>query len=181
VFLDALDLRSKLALRLGLFFGYPRRIHLDSLARLAVPFAGFAPAGLMAGMIHASNVDAAVRRRALAHMIAPIWHGVLRQMGSWIRDGVFRSLDGKIDYRERIKALTVPLLTIGGSADRLAPLDVVRRAHALAGSPDKTLLIEFPENAPYGHGDLLLGRTAPLHVYAKIITWLGEHGTRASA
>jgi pimeloyl-ACP methyl ester carboxylesterase len=179
VFMDSLEARSIWALRLGLVLGYPRRVHLDSIARLAVPFAGFAPSVLMEGMIRPGNVDAAVRRRALAHMIAPIWHGVIRQMAGWIRDGVFRSLDGKIDYRERIAQLSVPLLSIGGSVDRLAPLDVVRRAHALAGSPDKTLLIEFPDHTDYGHGDLLVGRGAPLHVYGRIIAWLSEHATEA--
>jgi pimeloyl-ACP methyl ester carboxylesterase len=177
VFLDGLEARSRLALRLGLFFGYPRKIQLPAIARLAVPFAGLAPASLMAGMIRAANVDAAVRRRALVHLVAPVWHGVLRQFGDWIRNGVFRSRDGKIDYRQRIAALQVPLLTVGGSDDRLATLVGTRRAHALAGSPDKTLLIEFPEHTLYGHGDLLIGRTAPLHVYARVIAWLDAHAT----
>jgi pimeloyl-ACP methyl ester carboxylesterase len=180
VFLS-LDTRTRVAMRLGLFFGFPRRIHLNVLARLGVPFAGLAPASMMAGMISAANVDPAVRRRALAHMVAPIWHGVLTQFHDWARNDAFRSRDGSVDYRQRIAAMHVPLLTVGGSADRLAPLDVVQRAHALAGSSDKTLLVDGPDGYPYGHGDLLLGREAPLHMYAKIIAWLEKHASSVAA
>jgi pimeloyl-ACP methyl ester carboxylesterase len=177
VFLSTLDARTRIALRLGLFFAVANRIHLNALARLAVPFAGLAPPSLMAGMISAPNVDAAIRRRALTHMIAPIWHGVLTQFADWIRNDVFRSRDGKVDYRERIARLHVPLLTIGGSADRLAPKDVIERAHALAGSSDKTLIIDSLEGQAYGHGDMLFGRDAPIHMYARIIAWLEKHAT----
>src|SRR6185295_5822558 len=123
------------------------------------------------------NVDAGVRRASLAQMISPIWRGVLLQMSDWVTHDALRSFDRAVDYRERIKQLTVPLLTVGGAVDKLAPLDVVQRAHALAGSPDKTLLIEWPQGISYGHGDLLLGRHAPLHVYAKIIEWLISHAS----
>jgi pimeloyl-ACP methyl ester carboxylesterase len=177
VFLNTLDARTRIALRLGLLFALPHRIHLNALARLAVPFAGLAPAALTEGMISAANVDPAVRRRALAHMVAPIWHGVLTQFADWIRNDVFRSRDGKIDYRERIAHLRVPLLTIGGSVDKLAPKAVIERAHALAGSGDKALIIDSIDGRTYGHGDLLFGREAPIHMYARIIAWLEKHAT----
>lgn len=179
VFFNSLEARTRVALALGRVFSYPRRIHLDVLARLALPIAGIAPAYFTEGMLNARNVDAAIRRRSLAHIISPIWRGVLLQMSDWVTNDTLRSLDGSVDYRERIKTMTVPLLTVGGAVDKLAPLDVVQRAHQLAGSPDKTLLIEWPEGISYGHGDLLLGRHAPQHVYARIIGWLIAHATAA--
>jgi pimeloyl-ACP methyl ester carboxylesterase len=177
VYFSSLEARTRIALTLGRFFSYPRRIHLDVLARLSLPFATWAPARLTEGMLNAANVDAAVRRLSLAQMISPISHGVLLQLNDWVSNDVLRSFDRSVDYRERIARLTVPLLTVGGAVDRLAPLDVVTRAHELAGSADKTLLIEWPEGISYGHGDLLIARHAPQHVYAKIIGWMSAHAT----
>jgi pimeloyl-ACP methyl ester carboxylesterase len=177
VYFTGLEARTRLALALGRRVAYPSRIRLEVLARLALPFAGFAPALFTEGMINARNVDPAVRRTSLAQMISPIWRGVLLQLTDWAQSDTLRSLDRSVDYRERIKKLHVPLLTVGGALDKLAPLDVVTRAHELAGSNDKTLLIEWPEGISYGHGDLLLGRHAPQHVYARIVDWLQKHAT----
>ncbi|MBL8950459.1 MAG: alpha/beta fold hydrolase [Myxococcaceae bacterium] len=177
VFFSGLQGRTKAALALGRFAAWPRRVHLNVLARLALPLAGITPAYFTEGMLNAANVDGSIRRRSLASMIAPIWRGVLLQMSDWVTNDVLRSRDGKTDYRERIAKLTVPLLTVGGAVDRLAPLDAVKKAHELAGSPDKTLLVEWPDGVQYGHGDLLLGRQAPTHVYVRLIDWLGRHST----
>lgn len=177
VYFSGLDRRTRLALTVGRAFSYPQRIHLDVLARLALPFTGVTPAYFSQGMLNARNVDGRVQRLSLAQMIAPIWRGVLNQMSDWVSHDVLRSLDRQVDYRERIARLTVPLLTVGGAVDRLAPLDAVNKAHQLAGSPDKTLLIEWPDGISYGHGDLLLGRHAPQHVYARIADWLQKHAT----
>ena len=177
VFFSDLQPRTRFALALGRFFSYPRRIHLDTLARLALPVAGLAPRYLTEGMINAANVDGMTQRRSLALMISPIWRGVIQQMSDWVTNDVLRSLDRGVDYRERIAKLAIPLLTVGGAADKLAPLAAVTKAHELAGTSDKTLLIEWPEGITYGHGDLLLGRHAPLHVYARITAWLAQHAT----
>ncbi len=181
VFFSGLQARTRAALALGRIFSFPRRIHLDVLARLAVPVAGLTPAYFTEGMLNAANVDAGIRRRSLVRMIAPIWRGVLLQMSDWVAHDVLRSSDGKVDYRERIAKLTVPLLSVGGAVDRLAPLEAVTKAHELAGSPDKTLLVEWPDGTQYGHGDLLLGRQAPLHVYARLTEWLAQHATPVEA
>lgn len=177
VFFSGLEARTRFALSIGKFFSYPRRIHLDTLARLALPVAGIAPKYFTEGMLNATNVDGLIRRMSLAQMISPIWRGVLEQMSDWVTNDVLRSLDRHTDYRERIAKLGIPLLTVGGAVDKLAPLATVTKAHELAGSPDKTLLVEWPEGVSYGHGDLLLGRHAPLHVYARIIDWLAKHAT----
>ena len=72
----SLDTRTRVALRLGLFFGFPRRIHLGALARLGVPLAGLAPPSLMAGMISAANVDPAMSEaRARPHGRADLARG----------------------------------------------------------------------------------------------------------
>ena len=181
VYFSGIEARTRFALALGRLFAFPRRIHLDTLARLALPLAGIAPKYFTEGMLNATNVDAMIRRMSLAQMISPIWRGVIQQMSDWVTNDVLRSFDRTVDYRERIAKLTVPLLTVGGAVDKLAPLEAVTRAHALAGSPDKTLLVEWPEGISYGHGDLLLGRHAPLHVYARITDWLSKHATAVSA
>jgi pimeloyl-ACP methyl ester carboxylesterase len=180
VFFSDLEPRTKVALAAGRVLAFPGRIRLDVLARLVLPLAGVAPAYFTRGMLNAGNVDGVIRRMSLARIIAPIWRGVLLQMSDWVTHDQLHSLDRTVDYRDRIARLKVPLLTVGGAVDTLAPLDVVRRAHALAGSADKTLLIEWPEGVSYGHGDLLLGRHAPQHVYTRLVEWLVKHATAVS-
>ena len=178
VYFSGLEVRTRVALAVGRFFAYPRRIHLHVLARFALPVAGITPAYFTQGMLNAANVDGAIQRLSLAQMISPIWRGVLLQMSDWVTNDVLRSADRQTDYRVRIAKLKVPLLTVGGAVDRLAPLETVTRAHQLAGSPDKTLLVEWPDGVRYGHGDLLLGRLAPLHVYVRLIEWLQRRATK---
>jgi pimeloyl-ACP methyl ester carboxylesterase len=113
-------------------------------------------------------------------VIAPIWHGVLSQLRDWTLDDKFRSVDGKTDYRERVRALEVPALIVGGSADGLAPPDNCQQHFELTGSADKELQMfgtPFGHQNDYGHGDLLLGTHAHVEVYPKVIAWLERHAT----
>lgn len=178
VFLTGLKLRSRIFLWLGKCVAWPFRIRIDVWARLGLPLVSMTPSYFTRGMLNAGNVDSAVRRLSLAQMIAPVWYGVLKQLSDWVKHDAFRSADGAVDYRARVASLKIPLLSIGGVVDHIAPAPMVAKAHELAGTTDKALLIEYPEGTSYGHGDLLLGRNAPLHVFAFIIEWLSSRAAR---
>ncbi len=109
---------------------------------------------------------------------------MLLQLKDWVFNDAFRSFDQTRDYRAGIARLTVPILVIGGSADRLAPVPQVRAAYELAGSSDKKLAIFGRETGcahDYGHADLIFGGGAPDEVYPVIRKWLIAHATERKA
>jgi pimeloyl-ACP methyl ester carboxylesterase len=158
------------------------RFRIDWLAALVAPFAGWFRVPFGGGMANQRNMPGWVQRRALAEVIAPIWHGVLRQLRDWTLHDRFCSLDGSVDYRARVKALTVPHLVIGGAADSIAPPANCTAHFALAGSRDKELRLlgtAHGQQLDYGHGDLVLGTRVALEVYPHLICWLAARATPA--
>jgi pimeloyl-ACP methyl ester carboxylesterase len=154
------------------------RFRTEWLAALIAPFAGWI--SLPIGGTNLRNMPGWVQRRALAEVIAPIWHGVLRQLRDWTLHDRFGSEDGKIDYRARVKALTVPHLVLGGMADGLAPPLNCKAHFALVGSADKQLKLFGKgegEDVDYGHGDLVLGTRAHKDVYPVVVDWLIKRAT----
>jgi pimeloyl-ACP methyl ester carboxylesterase len=160
------------------------RFRTDWLAALVAPFAGWVHVPIGGGMANQRNIPGWVQRRAMAEVIAPIWHGVLRQLRDWTLHDRFVSEDGTVDYRERVRALRVPHLVVGGVADLIAPPSNCNAHFALAGSEDKQLRIfgaAFGQEANYGHGDLLLGTRASVEVYPPLVAWLRERATPVPA
>ncbi len=165
-------------IHLGYWLSPLGRFRTDWFAALIAPFAGWVC--LPMGGTNLRNMPGWVQRRALAEVIAPIWHGVLRQLRDWTRHDRFGSEDGKIDYRERVKALTVPHLVIGGTADGIAPPANCTAHFELAGSQDKELKLlgtAHGQQQDYGHGDLVLGTRAHLEVYPSVVAWLSHRAT----
>jgi hypothetical protein len=70
---------------------------------------------------------------------------------------------------------------MGGSSDRLATAENVRRQYELLTSAsDRTLHVfgrDRGDKMDYGHGDLMFGTGAPLEVYPLIRKWLEERAT----
>lgn len=84
---------------------------------------------------------------------------------------------GGVPFGARVRALTTPLLVIGGDRDGLAPRRSVEPLFELAGSPVKERLHLGKDTVgtSYGHIDLLIGKHAPLHVWAPCVRFLHEH------
>ncbi len=167
-------------LKFGYWLSPLGRFRTDWLAALVAPFAGWVNVPLGSGMANQRNMPGWVQRRAMAAVIAPIWHGVLAQLRDWTHDDRFRSVDKQTDYRERVKALRVPHLVVGGAADGIAPPPVCRQHFGIVGSQDKELLLmgrDFGHGADYGHGDLLLGAHAHEELYPHLVQWLEKRAT----
>lgn len=167
-------------LKFGYWLSPLGRFRTDWLAALVAPFAGWVNVPLGSGMANQRNMPGWVQRRAMAEVIAPIWHGVLGQLRDWTHEDQFRSVDRTIDYRARVKALKVPHLVVGGAADGIAPPETCRQHFAIVGAEDKQLLLmgtEFGHGANYGHGDLLLGHQAHLELYPHLVEWLQRRAT----
>lgn len=121
------------------------------------------------------NIDRNAVGRALRLSLENVSRAKLQQFAQWSQRGEFCSVDGRIDYREALADVTLPLFVIAGAADRIATPEAV--AAALRHLPTTGAhYIELSRAnghaADYGHVDIVLGRAAPDDVFPKIARWL---------
>jgi pimeloyl-ACP methyl ester carboxylesterase len=121
-----------------------------------------------------------VLRKMYCNLVSSMGYRLLLQLDDWGRNDAFRSRDGRVDYRARLRQVTAPVLVMGGSQDALATPQAVLAQAELLGSADKTVMLFGRENGDtleYGHGDLLFGEKAPEEVYPRIVRWVSDHAT----
>jgi pimeloyl-ACP methyl ester carboxylesterase len=154
---------------------------LGLASKAAVPL-GLPPNPIGKYLVRAENMEPHVIRQAIAHVAADVPGGVGRQFARWIRTGAFDGEDG-FDYRKAMKAIHAPMLLLAGVKDFLAPPPAVHAAAALVSGPVETVTVGkasgFSED--YGHGDLVLGRRAPLEVFPRIAEFLTRVATPVAA
>ncbi len=158
-----------------LAFGLRRFTRL--LARMVAPFAGLAhPAAAQASIV-TRNVEPRLLRRMLWSAVEDVATGVARQFRWWIREDLFRSVDGRDDYRALLASCRQPALFVAGPLDPLAPPAVVRAAGRAWGGEKAFLCAARAEgfSTDYGHGDLIFGRRAPQEVFPRIRDWIAAH------
>jgi pimeloyl-ACP methyl ester carboxylesterase len=166
---------------LGARAAWPFRLRQEWMSAALAPFLGYLTLPMSDLLVNPEHIPPAVQRRVYANMMSSMSRKVLLQFHDWIEHDAFRSFDRRVDWRSGIARLTLPLLVMGGSADRLAPPDCLEAQAALAAaSPDRTLHIfgaERGDRMDYGHGDLMFGAGAPQEVYPVIRAWLESHAT----
>lgn len=157
-------------------FGFRQRWVSVSLA----PFLGYVALPFTDVIANLRSIAPAVQRRVTAHLVSSVTLKLLRQFRDWISHDVFRSYDGREDYRARIARIGCPTLVMGGAGDQLAPPENLRAQFDLLTAKEKTLMIFGRENgdaADYGHGDLIFSERAPVEVYPAFVKWLTAHAT----
>ena len=167
-------------LDLALLLAWPRALRQRWGSIAMAPLLGRVTLPMSDVMLNPESIPPGLQRKLYANLMGSISRGVLRQFRDWIVHDAFRSLDGSIDYRERLRGLSLPVLVMGGSQDRLAPPAAIKAQFELLGSPDKTLMIFGRENGDalhYGHGDLVFGAGAPREVFPRIAGWMKAHAT----
>ncbi|HET9452008.1 MAG TPA: alpha/beta fold hydrolase [Aggregicoccus sp.] len=165
---------------LGVRAAWPHRLRQEWTSAGLAPFLGYVALPLSDLVVNPRHIPPRIQRQVYANMMSSMSRRVLQQFHDWIRNDVFRSFDGKVDWRAGIAGLRVPLLVMGGAADRLAPPASLQAQYALAGSEDKTLHVfgrERGDKLDYGHGDLIFGEGAPLEVYPLLCAWLQARAT----
>ena len=172
------------AVRIGALAAWPFAFRHELLSAALAPFLGYVELPFSDVIANPRHVPASLQRRVYAQLISSVSRKTLLQLRDWTAHDVFRSFDKSTDYRAGVSRLSLPLLVLGGTRDRLAPPDAIRRAFELAGSADKTLMIFGSDNGDrqeYGHGDLVFGEGAPAEVFPRIATWLQERATPVEA
>jgi pimeloyl-ACP methyl ester carboxylesterase len=167
-------------IQIGARSAWPRGFRNEWLSRTLAPFLGYLTLPLSDVVVNPKHILPPIQRKVYANMMASMSFNVLRQFRDWILSNSFRSFDGKVDWREGLARLTLPVMVMGGSSDRLAPPGNLREQFKLLGSQDKALHVfgcERGDKMDYGHGDLLFGTGAPIEVYPEVREWLTAHAT----
>jgi pimeloyl-ACP methyl ester carboxylesterase len=170
-------------LLLGAWFSWPRAFRNEWLSATLAPFLGHVALPLSDLLMNPRHILPPVQRKVYANMMSSMGRQMLVQLHDWSTHDTFRSRDGATDWRAGLARLTLPVLVMGGSMDRLAPPENLRAQYALVGSPDKCLHVfgcERGDKMNYGHGDLLFGTGAPIEVYPEIRAWLSARATPLS-
>ncbi|MEW5742308.1 MAG: alpha/beta fold hydrolase [Myxococcota bacterium] len=169
--------------KLGLFLASPSGQLATGALALVAPFAGRVPAPRLAHLTaNLHNLTAQAQRLLVVNVFAPMWRGVMAQLGDWLLHDAFRSVDGKVDYRQAVARLQLPVLVVGGTVDVMAPPDVTRDYFELLATPDKQLALfgrSYGHALEYGHGDLVVGTHAPAEVYPVLRDFLVARATPA--
>lgn len=174
------DSALRRALNVGTWAARPLGRRQRWMTVTTAPFLGYVTLPLTDLIINPEGMTPKLQRQVWALMMSSVSYKLLLQFKDWITHDAFRSFDRQIDYRARLSQLTLPMLVMGGSADKLATPDNVRAQAELPRSEDKTVLIFGKENGDrldYGHGDLLFGTYVPEEIYPRFAEWLIAHGT----
>jgi pimeloyl-ACP methyl ester carboxylesterase len=144
------------------------------------PFLGYVTLPLSDLLVNPQHIPPPIQRQVFANMLSSMSRKVLLQFRDWIENDAFRSYDGQVDWRAGMSRLTQPVLVMGGSSDRLATAENVRKQYELLTSPDRTLHVfgrDRGDQMDYGHGDLMFGEGAPKEIYPLIRAWLEARAT----
>ena len=166
--------------RLALWLAWPVAFRQRWLSIGLASFLGHVTLPLTDVLLNPKAIAPGVLRKMYCNLVSSMGYRLLRQLDDWGRNDAFRSRDGQINYRERLRQVTTPVLVMGGSQDALAtPRAVLRQAELLA-SEDKTVMLFGRDNGDvldYGHGDLIFGENAPLEVYPRILRWVTDRAS----
>ncbi|MDY7229244.1 alpha/beta fold hydrolase [Hyalangium rubrum] len=167
-------------LGLGLRAAWPARFRQEWMSATFAPFLGYVNLPLSDLLVNAEHIPPPIQRQVFANMMASMSRKVLLQFRDWIENDAFRSYDGKVDWRAGMSRLSLPMLIMGGSSDRLASAENVRKQYELLTSPDRTLHVfgrDRGDKMDYGHGDLMFGTGAPTEIYPVMRAWLESRAT----
>ncbi len=129
-------------------------------------------------IVNPDNMDELVMRKAMFNLVTDVAVGVITQFQDWAHTGKFQTLDRTTNYLEALKHVDVPFLFLVGKADILTPEEAIIPAYEYLASKDKTVKYLGKSEgfqADYGHGDMVLGISAPEEVFPIIYGWLKDH------
>ncbi len=130
-----------------------------------------------------ANVDMPFGRHIMPNLSTDLPMTLVMHTAKWSESGQLVSADGACNYYERMAEITTPMGFAVGAADRLATPKSVRDAFERCGSADKTFRFYSKadgDQADYGHGDIVFGRSAPDEVFTHVAEFLEKRAERLS-
>jgi len=154
-----------------------KQFHARFFMNLSLPFVGRNDKLFGKKIYLAENCDLDVIRYAAVNLVTDSSSQLMLQFADWVLDSDVKSADG-IDWQNQLGSVKQPIFAIAGSLDYFAKPDGIKWIYEHLGSKDKKLRIfgkAYGDAADYGHGDLVVGRTAPTEVFPAISEWLISH------
>jgi pimeloyl-ACP methyl ester carboxylesterase len=127
--------------------------------------------------VNPDNVDGATVARAAVNLIANIPRDLLFQFAKWIGDREFGSHRPE-SWQKGLPKITTPIYCLGGPDDYFCRPAANEKVIDFVGSAKKKYRLFSKANgdrADYGHGDIVIGRTAPDDVFPTILEWVNEN------
>jgi pimeloyl-ACP methyl ester carboxylesterase len=128
-------------------------------------------------VVNPENVDGALMARASVNLIEDMPRDLLLQFGRWVEDRVFGSHRPE-PWQTHLHKIQVPIYCLGGTADFFCPPAANDQVVNHVRSPKKQYRRfgkTHGHQADYGHGDIVVGQTAPQEVWPTILDWLHEN------
>jgi pimeloyl-ACP methyl ester carboxylesterase len=131
----------------------------------------------LAGLFHVPNIRVDTARKYIMAGTEvmgsrELWLDFKR----WLESGQFSGRDGKPYVSETPR---VPVLALGGSADRMAPEVAVKPPYGSLDNPNRHQCLILGKAAgcaeDYGHIDLLVGNRSEAEVFPHISGWMEAH------
>lgn len=126
-------------------------------------------------LLNASNVDQRLMKRLARESIDDVPRQLLKEFATSIgRDDIS---EGPFSYESELGRISVPVFSLAGAVDRIAPPRAVQAAVDKLRSNDvryREMGLRFGDRADYGHVDLVVGHHAPREIYAPIIDFWDE-------
>lgn len=125
-------------------------------------------------LMNPDNIKPATWQRMVAIGTGDISNSVWLQLERMTTSGRFESFDGKINYREDMSRIHVPVLVVAGKLDRIAVAPAVKDGYRALGGPKEWFLAaeESGFHADYGHMDMVVGERASKELWPKLIDFL---------
>jgi len=134
--------------------------------------------GFVKNQVNPDNVSLQEVARLGYNLICNLSPGEIGQFAEWIgTDGKIRSTDGSFVFIDHLPEVKTPILLLAGAGDQLVSIHGVKHAYELIGSEDKKYVELSKANGyqhDYGHGDLLIGNSAPAEVFPLIVEWIAK-------
>ncbi len=151
---------------------------LPFLGRFVIPVAHSLSA-YMAGPFYPPNIEPAVARKLIALTSQLITSNrIWLNFGMFLASGRFAPKNGK-SYLEDLPKSNIPIFSVGGSKDMMAPPESVVAACETGEQTGERKRLIIGKDAgcveDYGHMDLLLGIRAEYEVFPHVLNWLDDH------
>lgn len=128
--------------------------------------------------VNPDNMDPKTLALAAASVLEDLPATLLLQYARWVSEGEFRSTRSERRWEKDLHNITTPIYCLGGPVDAYCPIEANRAVVDRVSSERKTYRLFSKANgdlADYGHGDIVVGRTAPTEVFPTILEWIEQN------
>jgi pimeloyl-ACP methyl ester carboxylesterase len=148
------------------------------LVRIRAPFLRYFPSLAGNEEVNSANVDGDTIACAAFNAMTDIPSRLLKQFAGWVSDGEFGSHKESAHWEKNLSKITTPIYCLVGPVDFFCPSGAIEGVVNQVSSAKKLYRMFSKANggmADYGHGDLLVGRTAPEEIFPTILSWINEN------